>query len=130
MLGGVVQSLEDDDRRCFPRRCAAGAERADRQKPGLRRASHQPGMRHDRAGNAGAVDMRTFLAAERIEIVRDRIGKFGMRGVDAGIDHRNGDVHAAGQRMRLRQPKLRDRILRGIALGQRRLSGLAAHSGN
>jgi len=40
-------------------------------------------MRHDRAGNAGAVNMRTFLAAERVEIIRDRIGKLGMRGVNA-----------------------------------------------
>ena len=75
-------------------------------------------MRHDRAGNAGAVDMRAFLAAERVEAVGDRIGEFRMFGVDAGIDHRNGDVHAAGERMRLRQSKLRDRILRGIALGR------------
>ena len=70
-------------------------------------------MRHDRAGNAGAVDMRAFLAAERIEAVGDRIGKFRMFDVDAGVDHGNGDVHAAGQRMRLRQSKLGDRILRG-----------------
>ena len=59
------------------------AERADRQQPRLRRASHQLGMRDDRAGNAGAVDMRTFLAAERVETVGDRIGEFGMFDVDA-----------------------------------------------
>ena len=62
---------------------AAGTERADRQKPCLRRTSHQLGMRHDRAGNAGAVDMRAFLAAERVEMIRDRIGKLGMLGVNA-----------------------------------------------
>ena len=59
------------------------AEGADRQQPRLRRAAHQPGMRDDRAGNAGAVDMRAFVAAERIETVGDRIGEFGMFDVDA-----------------------------------------------
>src|SRR6266481_2550597 len=44
-----------------------------------------------------------------------------MFDVYAGIDHRNGDVGAAGQRMRLGQSKLRKRVLRGIALGQCRL---------
>ena len=39
-------------------------------------------MGNDRAGNAGAVNMWTFAAAERIETVRDRIGEFGMFGVD------------------------------------------------
>ena len=34
------------------------------------------------------------------------------------FDHRNGDVHAAGELVGLRQPQLRDRILRGIALGR------------
>ena len=34
------------------------------------------------------------------------------------IDHRNGDVHAAGELVGLRQPELRDRVLRGIALGR------------
>ena len=86
-----------------------------------RRASHQPRMRHDRAGDAGAVDMRAFLAAERIEAVRDRVREFRMPDVDSGIDHGDGDVGAMGQRMRLRQSKFRERILRGIALGQRRL---------
>jgi hypothetical protein len=44
-----------------------------------------------------------------------------MFDVYAGIDHRNGDVGAAGQRMRLGQSKFRKRVLRGIALGQCRL---------
>jgi hypothetical protein len=40
-------------------------------------------VRHDRAGNAGAVNMRTFLAAECIERGRDRIREFGMVDVDS-----------------------------------------------
>jgi len=44
-------------------------------------------MRRNRTGNAGAVNMRALLAAERIETVGDGIGQFGMPGVDAGIDH-------------------------------------------
>ena len=78
-------------------------------------------MGGDRAGNAGAVDMRPFLAAKRIKAVGDRVGQFGMVGVDAGIDHGDRDVHAVRERVRLRQPKLRQRILRGIALGRRGL---------
>ena len=78
-------------------------------------------MRDDRTRNAGAVNMRPFPAAERIEAVRDRVGKFGMPDVDAGIDHRDGDVGAMGQPVRLRQTKFRERILGGIALGRWRL---------
>src|SRR5258707_5079228 len=44
-----------------------------------------------------------------------------MFDVYAGIYHRNGDVGAVGQRMRLGQSKFRKRVLRGIALSQRRL---------
>src|SRR6266481_6802289 len=44
-----------------------------------------------------------------------------MFDVYAGIDHRNGDVGALGQRMRLGQSKFCKRVLRGIALGQCRL---------
>ena len=78
-------------------------------------------MRHDRAGNAGAMDVRTFLAAKRVEGVRNRVREFRMFDVDSGIDHGNGDIGAVGQRMCLRQSKFRQRVLRGIALGQRRL---------
>ena len=77
-------------------------------------------MRHDRAGNAGAMDMRTFLAAERVEGVRDRVREFRMFDVDSGIDHGNGDIGAVGERMRLGQSKFGQRVLRGIAFGQRR----------
>jgi len=44
-----------------------------------------------------------------------------MFDVDAGIDHRNRDVGAVGQRMRLGQSKFRKRVLRRIALSQFRL---------
>ncbi len=78
-------------------------------------------MRHDRAGDAGAVDMRTFLAAERVEAISNRVRKLRMLEVDSGIDHRNGDVGAVGQRMCLGQSKFCKRVLRGIAFGQCRL---------
>jgi len=78
-------------------------------------------MRHDRAGDAGAVDMRTLLAAKCIERGCDRVRKFGVVDVNSGIDHGNGNVGAMGQRMCLGQSKFRDRILRRIALGQFRL---------
>ena len=78
-------------------------------------------MRGDRAGNAGAVDVRAFLAAERVKAVGNRIGEFRMFGVDAEIDHGDGDVHAMRQLVRLRQAKLRHGILRGIAFARRLL---------
>ena len=115
MLGRIVQSSQDHIGGALGA-FGSCAECADRQQPRLRRATHQPGMGDDRTGNAGAVNMRTFAAAERVEVVGDRIGEFGMFGVDTGIDHRDGDVHAAGERMRLRQPKLGDGILRGVPL--------------
>ena len=87
----------------------------------MRRAAHQPRMRGDRTGNTGAVDVRAFLAAERVKTVGDGVGEFGMADVDAGIDHGDGDVHAVRQRMRLRQAQLRHGILRGIAFGRRLL---------
>ena len=40
-------------------------------------------MGDDRPRNAGAVNVRTFLASERIEGVGNRIGEFGMFCVDA-----------------------------------------------
>src|SRR5258705_7232684 len=57
-------------------------------------------MRYDRAGDAGAVDMWAFLAAERIKGANNRIRKFRMSDVDSGIDNGDGDVGAMGQRMR------------------------------
>ena len=60
-------------------------------------------MGGDGAGNAGAVDMGAFLAAERVESVGDGIGEFGMAGVDAEIDHGDCHVHAVRQPVRLRQ---------------------------
>ena len=81
MLDRIVEALENDIGRAF-RRARRTAERPDRQQPRLRRAPDQPRMRHDRAGDAGAVDMRTFLAAERVETVGDRIGEFRMLDVD------------------------------------------------
>ena len=71
-------------------------------------------MRHDGAGNAGAVNVRALGAAERIEIVGDGIGKFRMLGVDAGVDHGDRHVGAMRQRMCLRQAELGQRILRRI----------------
>ena len=77
-------------------------------------------MRRDRARNGGAVDMRAFIAAERIETACNRIREFRMCDVDTGIDDGNGDVCAVRQCMRLGQSKLQNRVLRRIAFGQRR----------
>ncbi|MGY3124828.1 hypothetical protein ACVWXQ_008765 [Bradyrhizobium sp. S3.14.4] len=77
-------------------------------------------MRHDGTGNAGAMDMRALGAAERIKVVGDGMGELGMLGVDAGVDHGNRHVGAVRQRMRLRQAKPGQRVLRGIALGRHR----------
>ena len=75
-------------------------------------------MRRDGARNCSAVDMRAFLAAERIETVCNRIPQFRMRDVYAGIDHGNGDVCAMRKCMRLGQSKFQNRVLRRIAFGQ------------
>ncbi len=66
------------------------------------------------------MDVRTLLAAKRVEAVRDRIGKFRMLRIDSGIDHGNGHVGAVGELVRFGQSKFRDRVLAGIALGQGR----------
>src|SRR6267154_275019 len=81
-------------------------------------------MRYDRAGDAGAVDMWAFLAAERIKGANNRIRKFRMSDVDSGIDNGDGDVGAMGQRMRLGQSKFQKRILGGITLGHCRRLGV------
>ena len=62
----VIECLQDHERRALPA-VRRHRESADRQNPRCRSAAHQPRVRHDRAGDAGAVDVRTFLAAERIE---------------------------------------------------------------
>ena len=59
VLGGVVQRAQDDVGRALGTARGA-AEGADRDDARLGRAAHQPGMRHDRSGNAGAVDVRAF----------------------------------------------------------------------
>lgn len=112
---GVIQCLQDHIgiAFCSPR---CRAERADRQNPRRRRTSHQPCMRRDGARDAGAEDVRTFLGSKRVEGVGDGVRKFRVFDVDAGIDHRNRDIGAMGERMRLRQPQFRKRILRRIAL--------------
>ena len=116
----VIESLQDHKRSAFravlhalpkariAKICAAGALPINRA------------CDDDRAGDAGAVDMRTFLAAERIEESAIESGEFRMLDVDPGIDHGNRDIGAIGQLVRLRQSKFRHRILRGIALGQGR----------
>ena len=117
MRRGVVQCLQNDKRRAF-RAILRRAERPDRQDPCRRCASHQPRVRHDRARDAGAVDMRAFLAAERVEAARNRVREFRMLEIDSGIDHGDRDVGAMGQRMGQRQSKFRERILGGITFGQ------------
>ena len=77
-------------------------------------------MGDDGAGNPGAVPIDRFAGDDGVERIRDHAGQFGMGRVDAGIDHRDQDIVALGERMRLRQLQLGQRILRGITHGGRR----------
>ena len=115
-----IQTLDDHEGGAF-RPVRRSAEGADRQKPCRRRAAHQPRMRNDRAGNAGAVNMRAFPAAQRVEAFRDGVRQFGMANIDAGIDHRHPDVGAARQPVRFRQPQFLECVLCRVAFGGRRL---------
>jgi hypothetical protein len=115
---GVVQALDDDVGRAL-RATGRAAEGADGDDARFRRTAHQSAMSGNGASNAGAVDMGAFLAAERVERIGNRIGEFGVTGVDAGVDHGDRHIHAVGQHVRLRQLEFRDRILRGITFGGR-----------
>ena len=101
---------------------AAPNARMARILRGWRRA-HQPRMRGDRAGDRGAVLMRLLRLAERVERADDHARKLGMAEVDAGIDHRDQDRVAVGERVRLADAELGERVLRRIAAGRDRRRG-------
>ena len=58
--------------------------------------------------------------AERVVGAGDHALQFGMAEVDAGIDHRDQHLVAGGERVRLVQPQLGERVLRRIAGGRQR----------
>ena len=76
-------------------------------------------LRHDRAGHAGAVRMRVVVDAGGVVAVGDGAGEIGMRAVDLGIDHRDRDVVARGDAVRVGEPQLLGHVLAGIALLRR-----------
>ena len=80
-------------------------------------------MSRDRAGDGGAVLVRLLRLAERVEGAGDHARKFGMAEVDAGIDHRDQHRVAVGERVRLADAELGERVLRRIAAGRDRRRG-------
>src|SRR5579863_4775931 len=109
MAGRKIETPEDHKGGTFSA-FAGSAKGADRQNMRLRRTSHQPNMRDDRTGNAGAVSMRPFLAAKRIER-RDRDAReLGMPEIDTGVDHGDRRVRPFGDRMRFPQSQFQTRI--------------------
>ena len=76
------------------------------------RSADELAMRRDHARDAGAVRMRLVGRAGRIERRRDDARKIGMGRIDRGVDHRDQHMLALGERMRLRQVQLGERILR------------------
>ena len=90
-------------------------ERPDRQEPDARRGAQHRAARRDRAGHAGAVRMRRASSAGRRNSADDRAGEIGMRGIDAGIDHRDQHAVAGREPMRLGEIELLRRIL--VAVG-------------
>ena len=91
-------------------------EGADGKDFRRRRDAHEAGMRGDRARDGGAMRMRRLGRIEQVVSVGNHAGKFRMRRIDAGIDHRDQHLIALGETMRERQPQLAERILRGIAV--------------
>lgn len=83
--------------------------------------THQPRVRYDRTGNPGAVHVWSFMAVDRVESLRDRVGQFDMLGVDPGVDHGDPDIRATRELVRFGQSQLEKRILRRVALGRLRL---------
>ena len=64
--------------------------------------------------------MRLLGLAERVERADDRARQFGMTEVDAGIDHRDQHPVAVGERVRLADAELGERVLRRVAAGRDR----------
>ena len=108
---------------------AADAEGAHGENLRARRGADQPRMRRDRAGDAGAVDMRLLVALKRVERADDAAGKLRMVCIDAGIDHRDDDAVAARHGMGFGELQLGHDILRRIA-GARGLRLLDLENGN
>ena len=74
-------------------------------------------MGDDRSRDGSAVGMRLLAGADRVEAFCDHALELGMGGIDAGIDHRDQHLLALGERVGLRQAKLGEGILPGIAFG-------------
>ena len=118
----MIDSLDDREGRGLGA-VARDAERADRQDARGGRHAHQPRAGGDGAGDRGAVRVRLLGLAQRIERAGDHAAQLGMPGVHAGIDHRDQDVVALGQAVRLLQPQLGQRVLRRIAAERRERAG-------
>ncbi len=98
--------------------CGVRAEGMDGEYLGAGRNAHEPTVRSDRAGHAGAVGMRLVGAPDRIELIGDRAGEIGMLVVDRGIDDGDEHVVAGGDLVDVAEVKLVDHVLAGLgALG-------------
>ena len=111
---GILDAFEDRHGGRFGAG-AGGAERTDGEDLRSRRRAHQPRVGRDRASDGGAVLVRRRRFSDRVKGADDDTRKLGMTEVDAGIDHRDQHSLAGGERMRLADAKLAERILRGVA---------------
>ena len=87
-----------------------------RQNLRTRRDAQKLAMRGDGAGHFGAMQMRSFTAAERVEAFYDGAIEIRVLGVDLGVDHREQHVLSRCELMRLRDLQFGKNILCRIAL--------------
>ena len=81
-----------------------------------RRRSQDPLARSHGTRHAGAVGVRLFRCApNRAEALRDHADQIGVRDIDFGIDHRDGDIGAPHHAVNVGHLELLENVLRGVA---------------
>jgi hypothetical protein len=107
LLYRPVDALEDVERGAFGGR-RGGGEGVHSEQPRGRRSPEQPLVRGNRACHAGAVRVRIFRRANRVEALRHRALEVRMRDVDFRIDHRDRHVGATDHAMNVRSGRSPD----------------------
>ncbi len=100
MGAGQIETLENIEGGAL-RALAVAGKGAHSEQFHLRRNAKKFCMRSDGAGHAGTVRMRRCRRAKHVIFVREDAGKIGMPGVDLRIEHRDQDIVATADAVRL-----------------------------